>query len=175
MHGIIFQQLNQFVVKNYGTQQWNNLLTAANLSGRSYLPTQIYPDAEAVALVTKASEATSLPVPKILEAFGEFIAPSLVKIYAHSIKPEWTLLDLLEHTENTMHKAVRFADKAATPPKLLCERKAKNKVVIVYSSERKMVEVGIGIIKALAKLRNEKIDIARTDTGNSTRLEITAL
>ena len=58
---------------------------------------------------------------EILEAFGEFIAPSLLKIYSASIKSDWNTINLLKHVENTIHKAVRFADKNATPPELGCE------------------------------------------------------
>src|SRR5882724_4885836 len=118
MHGIIFQQLQQFVTKNYSNKQWTDLLDSVNLTGKFYLPTQVYPDAELVSIVVKASEVTKMPVPEILEAFGEFIAPSLLKVYAGSIKSEWNTIDLLEHVENTIHKAVRFADKTATPPEL---------------------------------------------------------
>lgn len=172
MHGIIFQQLQQFVTKNYGAQQWAELLEAADLGRKVYLPTQVYPDSEVVSLVVKASNATKKSVPEILEAFGEFIAPSLLKIYSASIKSEWNTIDLLEHVENTIHKAVRFADRNAAPPELGCERISTNKVVIDYTSKRNMVDVGIGIIKAIAKIKNEAINIKRTDSEGATKLEI---
>lgn len=50
MHGIIFRQLQQFVIKNYDTGQWFTLIEAA-----------------------KVSEVTKLPTGVILESFGEFI------------------------------------------------------------------------------------------------------
>jgi len=175
MHGIIFQQLQLFVTKNYSNKQWTDLLDSVNLSGKFYLPTQVYPDAELVSIVVKASEVTKMPVPDILEAFGEFIAPSLLKIYAASINSEWNTIDLLEHVENTIHKAVRFADKAATPPELGCTRKSPVKVEIDYSSKRKMIEVGIGIIKAISKIKNEKVDIKRVDSNGTTKLEVTLI
>ena len=172
MHGIIFQQLQQFVTKNYGAKQWNDLLASAGLGGKMYMPTQVYPDGEAVSIVVKASEITKIPVPTILESFGEFIAPSLLKIYSASIKNEWNTIDLLEHVENTIHKAVRFADKSATPPQLGCTRTSSSKVVIDYSSKRKMVDVGVGIIKAIAKIKNEKVEIRRSDMNGNTKLEV---
>ncbi|GHN02950.1 hypothetical protein WSM22_44390 [Cytophagales bacterium WSM2-2] len=92
------------------------MLDSADLKGKVYLPTQVYPDAEAVLLVRCASEFTKVPVATILETFGNFIAPSLLQIYSASIQPEWNTIDLLEHVETTIHKAVRFADKNASPP-----------------------------------------------------------
>lgn len=172
MHGIIFQQLQQFVTKTYGPFQWYELLDSVNLKGRIYMPTQVYPDYEAAAIIARASEISQTPAPLILEAFGEFMAPSLVKIYSASIKPEWNTIDLLEHVENAIHKAVRFADKNASPPELICERKSKSKVTINYSSGRRMIEVGIGIIKAIAKLKNETVDVLRMDVDGTTKLEV---
>ena len=172
MHGIIFQQLQSFVTKNYGVKQWLDLLSATDLKDKIYLPTKVYPDGEAVAIVTKASEVTKIPAKDILESFGEFIAPSLLKIYAASIDPQWNTIDLLEHVENTIHKAVRFADKTATPPELVCERPSKKAVTINYSSKRKMVDVGVGIIKAIAKIKNEIVEIKRTDGEETTKLEV---
>lgn len=172
MHGIIFQQLQQFVTKNYGVQQWLSLLDSIQLKGKVYLPTQVYPDQEAISIVAKASEVTNISVTDILESFGEFIAPSLLRIYSASIRPEWSTIDLLEHVENTIHKAVRFADKSATPPQLACERLSRNVVMIDYSSNRKMIEVGIGIIKAIARAKNETVDIVRADAAGVTTLKV---
>lgn len=174
MHGIIFQQLQQFVIENYGVESWAMLLDKSGLKGRMFLPTQVYPDADAVALIIKAGEITKIPVPTILESFGEFIAPSLLRIYSASLKREWTTIDLLENVENTIHRAVRFADKKADPPKLNCKRLSDRVVSITYSSHRKMIEVGIGIIKAIAKSKNEIIDIKRKDLGTETILTVTS-
>lgn len=170
MQGVIFQQLQQFVTKNYGPQQWYQLLESSDLKGKMYLPTQVYPDSEVVTLVTNASQATNMPVAAILESFGEFIAPSLLKIYSASIQANWNTIDLLEHVENTIHKAVRFADKAATPPQLLCERKSANRISIDYSSKRNMADLGIGIIKAIAKIKNESISISKLENGGTTKI-----
>jgi hypothetical protein len=175
MHGIIFQQLQQFVNKNYGSNQWIELLESANLGGKFYMPTQVYDDSEVVSLVVKASEITGRSVQEIMESFGEFIAPSLLKIYSASIKSDWSTIDLLEHVENTIHKAVRFADKNASPPELDCKRKSPTKVVIDYTSKRKMIDVGVGIIKGIAKIKNERIEIKRTDLNETSNLEVSLI
>jgi hypothetical protein len=72
-----------------------------------------------VALVVAATKATGLKADAILEDFGEFIAPDLISMFRASIKPEWRTLELLEHTEETIHKAVRLRNPGATPPELV--------------------------------------------------------
>jgi hypothetical protein len=164
--------LNTFVVKNHGLITWYELLERAGVPKKSYLPTEIYPDGELTSLIKQASEITFQSVGAILEQFGEFIVPSMLRVYAGSINPEWDLFDILENTEKTMHKAVRFADKRADPPKLVCNRMSGDSVSIRYSSDRKMVELGIGIIKGLAKAKDEKISLFITEVSDGTNIEI---
>jgi len=66
MHGIIFQQLQQFLTKNYGYQQWLNLLDSIELRESFFMPTQVYPDHEAFSIITKESEVTKTPVTDVL-------------------------------------------------------------------------------------------------------------
>lgn len=173
MHGLIFFQFESFISKNLGIQKWFKLLELCDIEKKVYSPTQVYPDGELTLLVSKTAQLTSKSTESVLEEFGEFIVPSMLKIYAGSIKPEWNFFDILENTESTMHKAVRFADKRADPPKLVCDRVSQNKVVIKYSSHRKMVDFGVGIIKGLAKAKLESIKINRSDSLNITYIEVT--
>ncbi len=103
--------------------------------------TEVYPDEEIVALVATASQLTSTPVPVILEDFGAFLVPTLLKVYKGYIKAGWRTLDLLEHTESNIHKAVRLRDPGAEPPRLKVKRTSPTEVVIAYSSARNMCEV----------------------------------
>jgi hypothetical protein len=173
MHGMVFLQLQQFVTKNYGHEAWTKLLNDSGIGAKFYMPTQIYSDDEAIAIVSTASGHLSLSPAAILESFGEYLAPNLIKIYAASIKPEWKALDLIEQTENTMHKAVKFTDKNASPPSLVCKRVASNKVSIHYNSSRKMIDLGIGIIKGFGKHYKENLMVTRTETSTGTTLEVT--
>jgi len=171
MHGIIFNQFNQFVVKTYGIYTWGQICDKLD-SKSLHFPTQVYADEEFFDIVQAAAAQIKIGKEELMIAFGEFIAPTLLKVYSASIQPSWTIFDLLEHTENTMHKAVRWADKLADPPKLVCQRVTVNEVVIDYSSRRKMVAFGVGIIKGLSKSYNEKLDITRIDDVKSSQLRI---
>jgi hypothetical protein len=175
MHGIVFQQVKNFVVGNFSLSTWEEILDKAQLSGKMFMPTSIYPDKEAQALIAAISAKLNLPATEVLEKFGEYLSGNLIKIYAASISQGWRTLDLLEHTENTMHKAVRFADKNATPPKLVCKRLTKDKVCITYTSERLMADLGVGLIKGFAKHYNERIQIDRKDSNSVTELFVTRL
>ncbi|HEV8486504.1 MAG TPA: heme NO-binding domain-containing protein [Blastocatellia bacterium] len=162
MHGIIFAELKKYVITKLGDQAWDNLLNESGIGTKIYLAFQTYPDQEAVALISTASKVTGESIPAILEDFGEFITPDLMAMYNHLIKPEWRTLDLIEHTEETIHHLVRIRQAGAQPPALHCSRADTDEVVITYSSPRKMCALAVGIAKGVAKHYNERITVKHT-------------
>ncbi|MCU0321871.1 MAG: heme NO-binding domain-containing protein [Chitinophagaceae bacterium] len=173
MHGIIFFQFNSFFVKNHGPHKWNELLRESELENKLYIPTKVYPDDDLKSLIHNAARLNNQTTSILLQEFGEFIVPSLLKVYAASINKDWTLFDLLENTEKSMHRAVRLSDKMADPPSLVCKRISRCSVQIEYTSNRNMVDLGIGIIYGLANYYNESISLKKKDINNGYLLEIT--
>lgn len=159
MHGIIFKELKDYVEKNVGGGAWEKLMVEAGLGRKIFLPTQAYADEDIVKLVTAASKATGSPAGDILHSFGEYITPQLIKLFGALIKPDWKTLDLLEHTENTIHRVVRLQTPGAAPPKLVAERVSDDEVVIRYTSERRMCSLAKGIISGVANHYGDDITV----------------
>jgi hypothetical protein len=167
MHGIIFTELRKYVDEKLGGQAWGQLLGAAGLKGRMYLPIQEYPDAEAVTLVTTAAQVTGIEAGVILEDFGQFIAPSLLGMYRTLVRPEWRTLDVLEFTEDTIHRVVRQRNPGAKPPELKTQRLSPTELRLTYTSHRKLCHVAKGIVRGLAKHFGEEISIEETSCMHS--------
>lgn len=159
MHGIIFNELKKFVDNQVGGDAWLRILDGAGFKSKVYMPIEEYPDAEAVALVGAASRHTGIGAQDLLEGFGRFIAPDLVQLYRHLLKPDWRTLELIENTEQTIHAAVRLRNPGARPPELKCERLSPDEVVIVYSSQRQMCAVAVGIARGLAEWFKEQVEV----------------
>ena len=160
MHGTIFTELEKFVGARMGDGAWAPLKAKAGIpADRSYEVFNTYPDEEVVALVTAASDTAGLPVPALLEDFGLFIAPDLLEMYWGAIEPEWRTLDVIEHTETTIHTVVRLDHKGATPPYLSASRTGENEVTVVYTSPRRMCPVARGIARGIAAHYGESITI----------------
>jgi predicted hydrocarbon binding protein len=160
MHGTIFVELEKFVTSQLGEGAWAKLKTEAGISAaRSYRPTFIYPDEELVALVGAGSRITGIPVPELLESYGEFIAPDLLAMYRGAIEPSWRTLDLIEHTEESIHTVVRVDHQGAAPPYLRAERRGPNEVAVTYTSPRKLCAVARGISRGIARHYGESIEI----------------
>lgn len=158
MHGLIFAELKRFVSEKYDDATWNQLVERAGLKGKVFMSVQSYPDADALALVREASAMTKIPANDLLEAFGEFITPTLMKMYGHLAKPDWKTLDFIENAEKSIHTVVRIKNPGADPPELRCSRSGGS-VVLHYASQRKMCSLAKGIAKGVARHYNEKLFI----------------
>ena len=149
MHGIVFEQLREYVWRSHGAQAWTELLAEAAPGRRFYAPDTSYPDEELEALLAAASRKGGTGRAQLLEDFGTFIAPMLFELYRPLISTDWDLLTFLEHIEETIHRVVRLDDPTAAPPRLRVERADESAVVIHYNSERNMCELAKGIVAGL--------------------------
>jgi len=160
MHGIVFEQLREFVWRTRGADAWTELVQEVAPERRFYAPDQKYDDSELEALIAAAAAKTGATRGELLRDFGVFIAPTLADLYAPMISPQWSLLDLLEHVEETIHHAVRLDDPSAAPPQLRVERRDQQTVVVLYNSPRRMCELAIGIITGLQNRYGESVSIS---------------
>jgi predicted hydrocarbon binding protein len=162
MHGIILAELQKFGTARFGAAGWTQVRDKAGLGSKTYLVSKTYPDAEAMALVSAAAAVSGTPVGALLEDFGEFIVPGLLAIYGPLVKKEWKTLDLIEHTEETIHKVVRLQNPGAAPPALVTQRPSAQEVVITYTSTRKMCGVAKGIARGIAAHFKEGVAISES-------------
>jgi predicted hydrocarbon binding protein len=163
MHGVIFLEFNRFVDATLGADAWKGAIEDAGLSHAVFLPTQLYPDADLLSLVSSICRKSGREACAVLEEFGTYIVPSLASLYAALIDGNWTLLDMLEQTEATIHRVVRIRAAGAAPPQLKARRVAPNEVEILYTSDRKMCAFARGIVRGLSKLYEEPADVTEPD------------
>ncbi|HEV8456008.1 MAG TPA: heme NO-binding domain-containing protein [Gemmatimonadales bacterium] len=162
MHGIIFAEFKKFVQATLPPGSWEQIGQRAGIGRLSNLASEVYPDEELVALVTAAVELSGVPAPTLLEQFGEFIVPDLLKVYGGFVDRRWTALDLLANTEVVIHRAVRLRDPRATPPELRVDRKSPSEVIITYASPRRLCSVAKGIMRGVGRQYKENLTIVET-------------
>jgi predicted hydrocarbon binding protein len=159
MHGLLHLQLQRFVESQHGPEGWRELNRRAGLENRVLTALQSYPDEDMTRLVAEAVGLTGVPAPELLEAFGQFLAPVYLSVYASLVKPDWRTLDLLENTERTIHRVVRVRQPGAAPPVLSVERSSDTEVLVTYGSQRRLCAVARGIIRGVAAHYQEPVRI----------------
>lgn len=175
MHGMIHTELRKFVVENYNEDTWETILAKAGLKGKKYLTMQNYSDKETLAIVGAAVEVSGIPLEDLLETFGKFIAPDLIRMYRTLVDPDWTTKEFLINIEGTMHKAVRDRNIGAKPPVLSFRDIGENKLHFTYNSSRDLIPVAIGIMKGVAEQYDETVQVVPaydSSTGNQFIVEI---
>lgn len=174
MHGSMFVLLKRFVENSFDYSTWVRLLEDAHIDRTTYQMQEMYPTQEIFSIVESASKLTGLPSYELMEQYGEFIVPDLMLIYNKHIQPEWRTYDMLLHTEEAMHGAVRKDDSRATPPKLLVTKKGNKQLIVDYYSKRRMAGVAVGIIRGIAKYFHEGdlVEVIRLTPADQERVQI---
>ncbi|MBC7789248.1 MAG: heme NO-binding domain-containing protein [Anaerolineae bacterium] len=163
MYGIIHTELRNYVVSKLGEAGWASLVSEAGMELKAYFPSETYPDQEIRTIVSAAAKRAGVSEQDILRDFGFFLAPTLLTVYKPLVKPEWRTLDLIENTEQTIHKVVRRKDPGALPPELKVARMSKGEVIITYTSRRRMCSVAKGIAAGVAAHYGETVDITELE------------
>ena len=174
MHGTIFTLLKRYLQTTYDHATWVKLNELSGLDHVDYDTKTVYPDSHIYALVGQAAEMTGIPAGELHEKFGEYLVPDLMYMYQKLVQPEWRTLEMLLHTEDTMHRQVRREHPENSPPVLKVSRVNENEVMIDYLSERRMSGLAVGIVRGLAKYFDEadRIDVMPTTSEEGARVSI---
>ena len=174
MHGSIFVLLKRFVESAYDYSTWIKLLEAAGIRRAAYQMSETYPTQELMRIIRTAAQLTGIPVPDLMEKYGEFLVPDLLLIYKKYIRPEWNTYNMLVHTEAAMHGAVRKEDNRTSPPILSVTPAGDRQLLIDYHSKRRMAGVAVGIIKGIAKHYNEsdQVTVTRLSAADEESVQI---
>ena len=160
MHGLIFFYLQKFAdVASAGSTSWKGIQSSVTTTTTRFLPSGVYPDSDAVAILTSIAETSGRPLPAVLEEFGRFLAPSLLKVARSVIEPSWRTLDVIENTESIIHTMIRTTNPGASPPVLEAFRHGPDELHVVYSSARQLCPLAIGLMRGITAHYGESIEV----------------
>ncbi|WP_426492307.1 heme NO-binding domain-containing protein [Hymenobacter sp. 102] len=174
MHGTIFTLLKRYVQTQYDHSTWVRLLEVSELTAADFDHKNVYPDEHMYRLVGEAATMTGLSADELHEKFGEYLVPDLMYMYQRLLQPHWTTLDMLEHTEGTMHRQVRQEHAENAPPVLNITRVSQDELLIDYVSKRRMGALAVGIVRGVAAYYDEadQIVVEPTTSENGEKVRI---
>jgi hypothetical protein len=161
MKGIIFRQLEEFVVAHHGLVAWDNAITQCELpSNGVYIGTKTYDDSELSTLVGHFSDALNVPAQDIIRAFGLFIFDSLYDMAPEQAKQEKDLKSFLSLVDSLIHIEVKKLHADASLPSFATEGMEQG-IMMEYRSPRKLCALSEGLILGAAKKFNTKVTISQ--------------
>lgn len=159
MHGIFLVELYKYVNTVLGERMWKEVLQQLGQGPKVYVASVDYPDQEIVMIMSAISKLTDIPIPSVLEDFGEFLASDLLSVYGTLVSADWKTLDVLERTGGFIHGEIHRMNPQTKPPELNCSRLNENELVMSYESPRRMCALVKGVAKGFAKHFDEQIEV----------------
>lgn len=158
MKGIIFDLLEQVVVKEYGDDTWDALLTSSGLGG-SYTAVGSYPDEDLFALVGAAEKALGIPADDIVRWFGRESIPFLVERYPAFFTAHEHTRPFLMTLNDVIHPEVRKLFPGAYAPSFDYTMESENTLSLGYSSHRNLCYFAEGLVEGAAAHFGETVSI----------------
>lgn len=173
MKGIVFTEFLEMVEEKFSYEMVDDILTMKELPSKGiYSTVGTYSHTEIVTLVVNLHEKTEIPLPVLLETFGEYLFHSLFKAYGSMFTEIGNAFDMLESIEGYIHVQVRKLYPDAELPHFKIERVGDDKLILDYSSERSMGDLALGLIKGCLNHFKEEAEVKMeplTDDGSKVR------
>ncbi|QOT79109.1 heme NO-binding domain-containing protein [Cupriavidus basilensis] len=149
MKGIVFNLLEEVVIRHHGEDAWDNLLEQAGLGG-AYTSLGSYPDEDAHRLVGVAAQALGMAPFDVLRWFGREAMPSLASRYpayfaAHSATRPFVL-----SVNDIIHPEVRKVYPGADVPTFGFRDEPDGTLLMRYSSPRRLCALAQGFVEGAA-------------------------
>jgi hypothetical protein len=158
MKGVVFDLLEQVIVRDHGEDTWDDLLAAADLGG-AYTSLGSYPDDDLTRLVAQASIALGLPAQDIIRWFGREALPLLASAYPEFFTPHTTTRAFLLTLNDIIHPEVRKVYPGADVPEFAMNEGPTGEIVMGYDSKRHLCAFAEGLIQGAAAHYGEPVVI----------------
>ena len=171
MKGMIFTEFLEMVEEQFSLDMVDTIISDANVpNGGAYTAVGTYPHSEMVQLVVSLSSKSAIPVPALLNAFGERLFARFAVRYADLLTTATNSFAFLEQLEAYVHTEVRKLYPEAELPRFECSRLSDGSMQMLYTSKRSMADLAQGLMIGCFRHFREQIELEREDlsTGQGT-------
>jgi hypothetical protein len=175
MKGIIFTEFMELVEDKFGMDMLDDIIDDSDLpSGGVYTAVGTYDHGEIVALVSALSTRSEIPVPTLLQVYGEHLFSRFPVLYpGFFTKKDQTAFDFLESVESYIHVEVKKLYPDAQLPSFETTRTDPGTLVMIYRSGRHLEDVAEGLIRGCFIHFGEECGISRVDHKESNGVKFT--
>jgi len=176
MKGIIFTEFIEMVEEKFGYEVTETMIANANLPSKgAYTAVGTYNHGEMYSLIGELHKATKIPVPKLMHVYGLHLFGTLASAYAPMLSNITNAFDMLSSVDKYIHVEVRKLYPDAELPHFEIEEVNDKKLIMIYTSERRMSDVASGLIEGCLNHYKEDATIHKemiTEDGSKVKFEI---
>ncbi len=176
MKGMVFNIFSDLVTDSFGWETWDQLIEQTQPESEAiYTSGDVYPDEELVAYVTALSKITGASAPELIRAFGKYMMHKFKGIHPEFLEGQ-TAKSFLSSVHDVIHVEVKKLHPDSLLPTFEFEDPADDKLVMIYTSQRKLCPLAEGLIDGVAEVFDQPIEISHPqcmhDGAESCRLEL---
>ena len=148
MKGMVFRSFQGFVEREFSEVLVDDMLSLESLESQgAYTSVGYYPHSEFLSLVVHVSEATQIPISKLVKSFGAALFKDLASAHAEMIAGYQSPIELLSEIESVIHVDVRkLYDNSELPRFDVQQRDGDRQIKLEYSSSRPFADLAEGLI-----------------------------
>ena len=162
MKGVIFTEFLDLVEDKFGLEVQDAIIEKCDLpSGGSYTAVCTYDHSEIATLVSKLSEKSGVPVPDLLQIYGEHLFGRFTVLYGRFFDGPMTAFEFLESVESYIHVEVVKLYPTAQLPRFETKRSSDDTLEMIYHSDRHLEDIAQGLIRGCLKHFGEDAEIHR--------------
>jgi hypothetical protein len=158
MKGVVFNLLEEVVVKHLGETAWEDLLDATGLSG-SYTSLGSYPDEEMRSLLAAGAKALGKTPNEALRWFGREAMPLLARNYPAFFAEHKRTEPFVLSVNGIIHPEVRKLYAGAHCPHFHVWHARDGALIMIYDSPRKLCALAHGFLEGAGDHFGESVSV----------------
>ncbi|MCY0854136.1 heme NO-binding domain-containing protein [Cupriavidus sp. D39] len=149
MKGIVFNLLEEVVIRHHGEDAWDSLLEGADLDG-AYTSLGSYPDDDIYKLVGVAAQTLDMTPFATLRWFGREAMPLLASRYPTYFCAHTTTRPFVLSVNSIIHPEVRKVYPGADVPTFGFREEPDGSLLMTYRSARRLCALAQGFVEGAA-------------------------
>jgi hypothetical protein len=158
--GVVFNILEQIVVRDHGEDVWDDLLDAAGLDG-AYTSLGSYRDEDLLRLIAAASAALDRPADDVVRWFGRNALPEFAAMYPDLFSAHSSTQPFVLTLNDIIHPQVRKLYPGAQVPEFDFEAVGGGSLRMGYRSPRRLCSFAEGLLEGAAAHYGEQVAITQ--------------
>ena len=162
MKGVIFHAIKELVIEKFGKEKWEEILNKSEFDKeRIVLAASDVDDEKMMKIISACLEVLNLSLTQLADAFGDYwVNVYTQRLYWVYYKESKNAKDFLLKMDIVHFKLTKDIPNAR-PPRFEYEWKDDHTLIMHYHSKRKLIDLVVGIAKAVGKYYKEDLQVKK--------------
>lgn len=173
MKGIVFCEFVEMMEKEFSPEMADEIISRAELdSGGAYTAVGTYDHHEMLTLVTRLSDKVGIPVPKLVNAFGQYLFSRFAVLYPVFFEGIDGAFSFLSRVDEHVHAEVLKLYPDAELPSFETSQPDADTLIMVYRSNRPFADLAHGLIDGCIAHYGEAVEVKIEDLSENGRSHV---